>query len=138
MPLSGQKITPSVLSVGITAPAIQTGTVGTPSTGTTEVFDIVLGYYQAVLIAGHTYEAKVLGLVGNCGVADIYDLNIRDSQSSSNPTTSSLLVAQSQWTSTTAGTPSRVPVPLANVFVATVSGTHTFGVSSVRVSGTRA
>ena len=140
MPLAGEILTASVLSIGIVqgAPPINSSVVGTPTvSGGAETFDAVLGFYQATLINGHRYRARMDGLIGNCGVAgDIYTLQIRDSGSSSNPTSGSTLVAQVQWTSGQAGTLSRVPIALSNTFIASGSGVHTFGFSSLRVSGT--
>lgn len=135
--LAGEKLTASVLSIGIVATPINTTSVGTPTTGSgAETFDIVLGYYQATLINGHRYRVQLDGLIGNCGTAgDIYTLQIRDSGNSSAPTGSATLVAQTQWTSAQAGTLSRIPVPIGNTFVAAGSGVHTFGFSSTRVSG---
>lgn len=140
MPLAGEILTASVLSIGIvqgSTPATAT-TNGTPSaTGGGEVFDAVLGFYQATLINGHRYEVKMNGLVGNCGASnDSYSLQIRDSGSASNPTTGSTQVAQTQWSSATNGTPSRTPIWLANTFVASGAGVHTFGFSSSRITGT--
>lgn len=137
MPYAGEKMAPSIFpGIPQNAPPVSSSVVGTPSVGTTETFDVVLGYYQATLINGHRYRVNLDGLIGNCGVAgDIYTLQIRDSGSSSAPTSSSLLVASTQWTSTQAGTPSRVPIPLRNTFVASSSGIHTFGFSSLRTVG---
>jgi hypothetical protein len=141
MPLAGETATASVLSVGIpySSSPLSSSSSGTPSSGTTETFDTVLGYYQPTLIAGHRYWVGMYGLVGNCGVAsDVYYINIRDSGSTSTPTSSSTLVAAAQWTSSSAGSASRVPIPLGNTFVvaAGAGGVHTFGMSSVRISGT--
>ena len=121
----------------VTATPQSTASTGTPSSGTTETFDIVLGYYQCQLIAGRRYQAQMNGLIGNAGVAgDEYMLQIRDSGSSSNPTASSTLVAQTQWSSQTAGAPGRIPIYLANSFIASSTGTHTFGFSSTKIGGT--
>lgn len=127
----------SQLAVPVNATPQATATTGTPSSGTTETFDIVLGYYQCQLIAGRRYQAQMNGLVGNAGVAgDEYSLQIRDSGSSSNPTASSTLVAQTQWSSQTAAAPGRIPIFLANTFIASSTGTHTFGFSSTKIGGT--
>jgi hypothetical protein len=127
------------LAVPVTAAPITSSAAGTATSGTTETFDAVLGYYQCSLISGRRYMAVLNGLNGNCGVAsDIYTIQIRDSGSSSNPTSASTMVAQAQWTSTTTGSLSRVPIPLAGSFIASSSGTHTFGVSATRISGSGA
>lgn len=123
----------------VNAAPVSTTLPGTATSGTTETFDTVLGYYQCYLTAGRRYKAIMLGLHGNCGVAnDIYSLQIRDSGSSSDPTSASTLVAQAQWTSTASGSLSRLPIPLANTFLASSSGLHTFGFSATRISGTGA
>lgn len=125
------------LAPPVTAAPVSTNLPGTATSGTTETFDAVLGFYQCNVTAGRRYQAVMLGLHGNCGVAnDIYSLQIRDSGTSSNPTAASTLVAQAQWTSTTTGSLSRVPIPLSNTFTATSSGLHTFGFSATRISGT--
>lgn len=127
------------LAVPATVAPASTTLPGTATSGATETFDTVLGYYQCQLTAGRRYQATMLGLHGNCGVAnDIYSLQIRDSGSASNPTASSTLVAQAQWTSTTTGSLSRLPIPLANTFIASSTGLHTFGFSATRTSGTGA
>lgn len=125
------------LMVPVNAAPVSTSSTGTPSSGTTETFDIVLGYYQATLIAGRRYLAIMNGLIGNAGVAgDVYTLQIRNSGSSSNPTSSSTLVAQVQWTSQYAGTSSRTPLFIANSFIAPTTGVNTFGFSSTKAIGT--
>lgn len=139
MPLAGEILTASVLSIGISAAPISTATNGTPSSGLTETFDIVLGYLSFTAINGHQYEVKLEGLIGNAGVAgDIYSINIRDSGSASNPTAGSTLVAQTSWVGVTAGTSGRQPIPLSGVWTAAGSGTHILGVSAMRTTGTGA
>jgi hypothetical protein len=137
MPLPGETITENVWpGLPPAGTPISTTTNGTASSGTTETFDTVLGYYQFTAINGHWYEVRCFGLVGNCGVdGDTYQLQVRDSGSSSNPTTSSTLVAQTQWTSEYNGVSSRTPIYLAAPFQAAGSGTHTLGFSSQRTSG---
>lgn len=139
MPLAGERLTASVLSVGIAVgntPA-STASNGTPTSGTTETFDTVLGYYQATLILGHRYEVHVNGLVGNGSVvADLYSIQVRDSQSSSNPTASSALIGQTQWYCSATGSGGRTGIELEQSFLCTVSGVHTFGISATRLSGT--
>jgi hypothetical protein len=137
MPLAGEILTASMLSIGIVAAPVSTSANGTPTpSGGAETFDTVLGYYQAAVISGHRYRVCIDGLIGNCGTAsDVYLLQIRDSGSASNPTTSSTLVAQVEWTSAQSATASRIPIFLANTFVAFSTGTHTFGFSAQRTSG---
>jgi hypothetical protein len=114
------------------------GTAGSSTTGT-EVFDAVLGYYQCALVSGRRYQATVNGLIGNGGVAlDTYSVQIRDSQSASNPTSASALIAQSQWEAAAAGGAGRDTISLGETFLCTVTGTHTFGVSYTKLTGTGA
>lgn len=139
MPLAGEILTASVLSIGIPngSPPVGTSASGTPTTGTTEVFDVILGYYQFTAINGHTYQAIVNGLIGNGSVvADQYTIQIRDSGNSGNPTSGSLLVAQAEWEPQVTGSGGRISIPDSFAYVAAGSGLHTLGVSAVRVSGT--
>jgi hypothetical protein len=125
------------LAVPVNATAAATVSNGTATSGTTETFDTVLGAYQCQLISGRRYLAVVNGLVGNGSVAgDVYNCNIRNSGSSSNPTSSSTLIAQLQWVVTAAGTTGRSPIPLMLSFIAPTTGTNTFMFSAVRNSGT--
>jgi hypothetical protein len=112
------------------------GTAGSTTTGT-EVFDAVLGYYVCSLISGRRYQVTVNGLIGNAGVAnDEYTIQVRDSQSASNPTSSSALISQSEWEAPMAGSGGRDTISLGQSFLCTVNGTHTFGISYTKVAGT--
>jgi hypothetical protein len=137
MPYAGETVAPSIFpGLPVGAPPISTTVNGTPSSGTTETFDVILGYYQFTAISGHWYEVRCFGLVGNCGVnGDTYQLQVRDSGSQSAPNSSSTMVAQIQWTSEYNGVSSRTPIYLAAPFQATSGGTHTLGFSSERTSG---
>lgn len=139
MPAAGENLASSVLSVGLpyqTAP-LQNSNIGTPTSGSTETFDIILGYYQVNLIFGHWYRVVLDGMIGNGGVAgDQQTLNIRNSQSSSNPTSSSTLVAQTEWHCVTAGSGGRTGIPISSPFQCVSGGINTFGFSSVLNSGT--
>lgn len=118
------------------ATPLATSSNGTPTSTTVETFDAVLGYLQASLISGRRYTVECNGLVGNGNTAaDNYQIQIRDSQSSSNPTSASTLISQTQWYCNVAGTPGRTGIALGQSFLCTVTGTHTFGVSAVRISG---
>jgi hypothetical protein len=112
----------------------------TPTGGTgagTETFDAVLGYYAVTLVAGRRYLAVVNGLVGNGSVAaDVYSIQIRNSGSASNPTSSSTLITQTEWYVPAVGTSGRDGITLSGSFIAPASGTNTFGVSATRVLGT--
>jgi hypothetical protein len=125
------------LAVPVNATPQSAASNGTASSGAVETFDAVLGYYQCQLIAGRRYMAVMNNLVGNAGVAgDTYQFQIRNSNSASNPTSASTLVAQQQWTAQYAGGASRIPICMAGSFVASASGTNTFGFSSTKTSGT--
>lgn len=137
MTLAGESLTASVLSVGTVAAPLNTTASGTPTSGTTEVFDAILGYYQVTLINGHTYRASVNGLQGSGTVAgDLYNIFIRDSGNSSNPTSASTQIAHSRWYCPAVAGAGQSSIVLAMSFVAAGSGVHTFGVSAARVSGT--
>jgi hypothetical protein len=139
MPLAGEILTASVLSIGIPngSPPINTSTAGTATSGSTETFDAILGYYQFTAINGHTYQAILNGLLGNGSVVgDTYTIQIRDSGNSSNPTSGSLLVAQAEWEPQVTGSGGRISIPDSYAYVASGSGVHTLGVSAVRLSGT--
>lgn len=111
-----------------------TGTV-TPSGGA-ETEDAILGTYQCTLIAGRRYRAVLDGLVGNGSVAgDTFVINIRNSGSSSGPTTASTLVAQQEWVPQTSGSGGRAPIPVSNTFIAPSSGLNTFAVFAARTGG---
>lgn len=138
MPAAGENLSASVLSVGLpfNNSPLFSNAIGTPSTGTTEVFDVVLGYYQAFLILGHWYRVVIDGLIGNSGAtADNYLLQIRNSQSSSNPTTSSTSVASTMWFSPGVGTLGRTNASFSMPFQCVSGGFNTFGFSSQRITG---
>lgn len=121
----------------IMAAPTTTSTNGTPTSGTTETFDAVLGYHQASLISGRRYKVTLNGYIANGSIAaDAYSIQIRDSQSSSNPTSASTQIAMTNWYCPAAGTTGRGAVPLSQSFLCTVTGTHTFGVSATRIGGT--
>lgn len=129
------------LLVPVSAAPISTSSNGTPTpvSGGAETFDAVLGYYQCTLISGRRYMAVMNGLVGNAGVAgDVYTLQIRNSGTSSNPTTSSTLITQSEWYGAVAGSGGRQSIVLQGSFIAPATGTNTFGMSAARVSGSGA
>jgi len=125
------------LAVPVTATPVSTSAAGTVTSGTTETLDAVLGTYQCSLIAGRRYVAVVNGLIGNGSVAgDVFAVNIRNSGSSSAPTSSSTLLCQQQWVCTVAGTSGRSAIPISQSFIAPSTGLNTFGVFAVRQSGT--
>ena len=139
MPLAGENMVSSVMEVGLvygSAPLTQ-ASAGTVSSGTTETFDAVLGYLPVTLILGHWYRAIIDGLVGQGSVAaDSYSLTIRNSQSASNPTSSSARVAYSEYYVPVAGSPGWDGAGFSFPFQCVVGGVNTFGFSVTRNSGT--
>jgi hypothetical protein len=139
MPLAGENGTASVLTVGLPYDSVplMASSNGTPTSGTTETFDAVLGYLQCSLVLGHWYRAALDDAIGNGSVAaDVFTVQIRNSQSASNPTSSSTLVAQTEFYASAIGTAGRTGLVLGAPFECTVAGSNTFGVSATRQSGT--
>lgn len=102
-----------------------------------ETFDAVLGYYAVPLVAGRRYLAVVNGLIGNGTVtADVYTVQIRNSGSATNPTSSSTLITQTEWYVPAVGSSGRDGISLSGSFIAPTTGINTFGVSATRVVGT--
>lgn len=122
------------LALPVNATPNSTTANGTPSTGA-ETFDTVLGYYQCSLIAGRRYMVVCNGNHGNGTATELYSLQIRNSGSSSNPTTSSTLICQSEWYCPAGGSGGRGVIPLQGTFIAPTTGTNTFGMSSQRLVG---
>lgn len=115
---------------------VTTTSNGTSTSGTTETLDSVLGTYQCTLVNGQRYVATLNNLIGGATVAgDLYQLKIRDSGSASAPTSSSTLVAFSQWYCIASGGAGQTGVQLQGTFVAGSSGTHTLGFFAQRVAG---
>lgn len=139
MPLAGENGTASVLTVGLpygTAP-LTTGSNGTATSGTTETFDAVLSYLAMTLVLGHWYRVVLDGAIGNGSVlADVFTIQIRNSQSASNPTSASTMVAQTEYYVAGAASAGRDGYFVAAPFQCTVAGSNTFGVSATRVAGT--
>jgi hypothetical protein len=124
------------LALPVTATPVSTISNGTVTVGTTETFDAVLGYYAVTLVAGRRYLAVVNGLVGNGTVtADVYTVQIRNSGSASNPTSSSTLITQTEWYVPAVGSSGRDGITLSGSFIAPASGVNTFGVSATRAVG---
>lgn len=127
----------SQLAVPVSTTPISTASNGTASSGTTEEFDAVLGYYQTTLVSGRRYLVVMNNLVCGATVAnDLYTLRIRNSGTSSNPTTSSTCVAVAQWLCVNTGGGGETTAAIAGSFIAPASGTNTFGFSSQRAAGT--
>lgn len=128
---------PALMPRGIMAAPISTGTNGTPSSGSSDTIDTVLGNYVFTATAGRRYRVVMNNLVANGNIAsDIYALRVRDSGSISTPTASSPAVIDSVWTVTTANISGRTPLTLEDTFLCTTSGPHTLAFFSQRVSGT--
>lgn len=123
------------LAVPVSATPVSTSSIGTAGVGTTETFDAVLGYYQATLIAGRRYIAVMNGLIGNGAAGDVYSCQIRNSGTSSNPTSASTLICNSEWYCPVAGTGGRGVIALSGSFIAPSTGVNTFGMSYFRVVG---
>jgi hypothetical protein len=125
------------LAVPVSATPVSTSSPGTASSGTTETFDTVLGYYQTSLIAGRRYMVVVNNLLCGATVAnDVYALRVHNSGSSSNPTSGSTTIAQSDWLCVNTGGAGETTVPLAGSFIAPATGINTFGLSMQRIAGT--
>lgn len=126
----------SSLGRGYVVASVTSTTNGTPG-GATETADAVLGTLPFTAVAGRRYQVGMNGLHGNgSAAADRYAVRIRDSGSSSAPTNTSTLVAESEWVSSTSGTSGRAVIPLSGTFIAGSSGTHTLQMFSATLSGT--
>lgn len=122
---------------GIMAAALTSTSNSTTTSGTTETFDAVLGFYQFTAVSGRRYMAYLTNSMGSSNVAnDLYLLRIRDSGSGSNPTSASTAVALTQWLCVATGGGGQTGVTLQGSFVSGSSGTHTLGVSATRIAGT--
>lgn len=129
----------SQLAVPVVSAPISTLTSGTVTSSTTETFDTVLGYYQCNLVAGRRYQLVLNGLLCGGSVAnDLYTLRVRNSGTSSNPTTSSTIVAAGQWLCRIVGGPGEVTTQISHSFIAPSSGVNTFGFSAQRAVGSGA
>lgn len=127
----------STMGQGIQAIPVSTLSSGTVTSGTTETQDAVLGTYQWNAVSGRRYAAVMNGLLGGGTVAaDLYILKIRNSGSASTPTTSSTIVAASQWYCPASGGAGQTSIPLAGSFTAPASGTNTIAFFAVRAAGT--
>jgi hypothetical protein len=124
------------LVIPVTVAPASTSASGTASSGTTEVFDAVLGYYSCNLISGRRYLAIMNGLgVSGTVAADLYEMQIRNSGTSSNPTTSSTSVASGRYYVSAAGGGGAQSMALAGSFIAPANGLNTFGMSITRIGG---
>lgn len=125
------------LAVPVSVAPTTTGSNGTATSGATETMDAVLGTYQVNLIAGRRYLAIMNGLGLSGSVAsDVFRVNIRNSGSSSTPTSGSTLIATTQYIVPAAGGTGQQTLLLGESFLAPVTGTNTFGMFTVRQTGT--
>lgn len=134
---AGQRVLASQLNQLGSLPAapVSTAAGGTPTTGATEVLDIVLGTYQFTAVAGTRYTAIVNGILGGSTAGELYRFNIRDSGSASAPTSASTVVASTQWYCPATGGPGQSEVQLQGTFTAGATAVHTIGVFCVRLAG---
>jgi hypothetical protein len=124
------------LAVTVNATPVSTTSVGTVTSGTTEVLDSALGTYQCTLIGGRRYMAVLNNALGSGSeAADLYKINIRNSGTSSTPTTSSTIVATTQWYVSATGGSGSTGLYVAGSFIAPASGTNTLGVFAQRAAG---
>lgn len=127
----------NTMGQGIQAIPVSTSSGGTMTSGATETFDAVLGTYQWNAVAGRRYMVFVNNLLGGATVTgDLYELRVRNSGSSSAPTTSSTVVAFTQWYCPVNGGPGQTGIQLQGSFLAPTSGTNTIQMSAQRVAGT--
>ena len=127
----------STMGQGILGIPAATTSTGTATSGTTETLDAVLGTYQFNVVSGRRYQVVIDGLLGNGTVAgDVFGLRIRNSGSSSAPTSASTVVAESAWYCTGVGSAGRSGNSFTGTFLAGANGTNTIGFFAVRISGT--
>lgn len=135
--VAGQRVLASQLNQLGSLPAapVTTSSAGTPTTGTTEVLDIVLGTYQFTAVAGTRYTAIINGLLGSATAGELYKFNIRDSGTSAAPVNTSTVVASTQWYCPATGGAGQSEVQLQETFTVGATGVHTIGVFCVRLTG---
>jgi len=112
---------------------ISTANNGTPSSGTTETRDAVMGNYIFTAVAGRRYEVRLNGaqFAGSVG-ADQFLANIRNGGSFT-PTAASTLISGQRFIVATVGFP--MPIYVAGTFVPG-AGVQTLSVFTVRTAGT--
>lgn len=122
---------------GIVAAPTASSASGTPSSGTTETFDAVLGTYSFNVVSGRRYRVILdnMNLSGSIA-GDLYTLRIRNSGSSSPPTTSSTTIAAGNWLCNTAGGPGTTEAFLTGTFLAGATGSNVIEFSTQRIAGT--
>jgi hypothetical protein len=123
---------------GLMAVPISSGTPGTPTVSTTDTIDTGLGTYQFSAVSGRRYRVIMTNLQGNGSVAqDVFSCRVRDSGTSSTPTTSSPAVIDSGWTtSASTGSSGRTGIPMEDTFISSSTGTHTLAFFAQRTAGT--
>lgn len=119
---------------GIMAAPTTTTSNGTPSSGTTETRDAVLGNYSFTAVAGRRYRAMCTNRAMNTDTAnDRYAFRIRNGGAST-PTAASTAVAEAQHVVTITAGSGRLSVPVIGTFVPG-AGTVTLGMFTVRIAG---
>jgi hypothetical protein len=109
---------------------------GTPTVGTTETRDAVLGNYTFTAIAGRRYRAVVDGMAANGNaVGDTATWNIRNGGASTPTAASTLVASMVQLGVVASGAAGRIPVALSGTFVPG-AGVVTLSVFVVRATGT--
>jgi hypothetical protein len=111
-----------------------TASTGTPTSGTTETLDAVLGTYQFTAAASSRYRIIYSGLkFSGTAVADLYTVNIRNGGAST-PTAASPLVATSAKYIPATGGAGQEAVWLSKTFLP-AAGVVTLGAFAVRSTG---
>lgn len=120
---------------GIMGAPTSTAADGTPTSGTTETRDSILGNYVFTAVAGRRYRAMFTGRVLNGSVSgDRFLCNVRNGGGST-PTAASALIGQSINEVQGVGAPGFVTLPVIDSFIPG-AGTVTLGVFFVRGTGT--
>lgn len=133
---AGTRIVSSNFNLIPVTPTVNSS-IGTPTSGTTETRDDVLGTYQFTAQANTRYLAVIDGLLGNGSVvADFYALRIRDSGSSSAPTAASTVVAESSYYVAATGSGGRNGASFQGTFFVSTAGVHTIAFFAQRIGGT--
>lgn len=133
----GSRVTAVELNTPGLVPTVPktTSSTGTATSGTTETFDALLGYYQFTALAGVRYMALVNGAKGSSTAGELYAFRIRDSGTAANPVATDTIVAETSWYCPATGGGGQAQVYLAGSFLVTVGGVHTIGLSVTRLAG---
>lgn len=130
-----QNLYNNVARIGIVAAPLTTSSNGTPTSGTTETLDAVLGIYSFTALAGVRYRATLSGREMNGSVAnDQYSFNLRYAVGGA-PTSASTLIAGASHLCAVTLSAGREAVPISGTFMPG-AGAIQVGVFTVRRSGT--